>query len=60
MDILLGLFKMYQYLSLSFAQGSVLKSPVVEVIDILSIQYSNVSICGDVYVAFNDSLFEHT
>lgn len=33
---------------------------VLEVFGILSIQCSNVSICGDVYVVFHDSLLEHS
>jgi hypothetical protein len=36
------------------------ESCVLEVFGILSIQCSNVSICGDVYVVFHDSLLEHS
>lgn len=35
-----------------------MKVCVLEVFDILSIQRLNGSICGDVYVVFNDSLFD--
>lgn len=36
------------------------KECVLEVFGRLSIQCSNVSICGDVYVVFHDSLLEHS
>lgn len=47
----------------SFAGESVLEKKkvcVLEVFGIPSIQCSNVSICGDVYVVFHDSLLEHS